>query len=35
MRFFKWLGVAILIGGLIVLTMFVLALILIVQHGGA
>ena len=33
--FFKWLGVAVLIVVLVVVAMFVLALVLIVQHGGA
>jgi hypothetical protein len=33
--FFKWLGVAVLIVGLVVITMFFLALFSIVQHGGA
>src|SRR3954454_9660052 len=32
---FKWFGIAILFGCLVVVVMFVLALVLIVQHGGA
>jgi hypothetical protein len=32
---FKWFGITILFGGLVVVVMFVLALVLIVQHGGA
>jgi len=33
--FFKWFGVALLIVVLVVVVMFVLALALIIQHGGA
>ena len=33
--FFKGLGIAALVVGLILIAMFVIALIAIVQHGGA
>jgi hypothetical protein len=32
---FRWVGITILFGGLVVIGMFVLAVVLIVQHGGA
>jgi hypothetical protein len=32
---FKWFGITILFGCLVVVVMFVLALVLIIQHGGA
>ena len=31
----KWVGIAVLIGCLVLVGMFVLSVILIVQHGGA
>jgi hypothetical protein len=35
MRFFKWLGVALLVVCLVLIAAFVISVVAIVRHGGA